>query len=183
MNIITYSLLIAAVFILVAALSRLVLYPHNFSPIIGMAVFGGAMIADKKLAFALPLFAMLLSDILFQVSGIAEGFWGWGQAVGYGILGLITVISFNLKKITVLNVAGFSILSSVIFFLLSNSSFFVIDNTIYHTYPQTFGGYLSCLAAGLPFLKTGVVADLIYSGILFGSYFLIQKYALRKVVA
>ena len=175
--------IIAVLMILAAALSRLILYPHNFSPIIGMALFGGAVVKDKKLAFALPLLAMFLSDVLFQVFNIAQGFWGWGQLLNYGILALITIIGFSLKKINVLNIAGYSIASSLIFFFLSNSVFFITDNPIYHTYSQNVSGYFNCLAGGLPFLKTGVLADLVYSTILFGSYYLMERHVFSKAVA
>ncbi len=174
------TLIIAVLLIVIAALSRVILYPHNFSPIIGMAIFSGAVIKDRRLAFALPILSMFLSDVIFEVSGIADGFWGWGQLVGYGILALITVIAFSMKKINVLSVAGYSIGSSLLFFFLSNSAFFVFDNPIYHTYTQDFKGYIDTLIGGLPFLKTGVIADLAYSTVLFGTYFLVKHYALNK---
>ncbi len=168
------NLLLAGILILAAAISRVVLYPDNFSPIIGMALFGGAIIKDKRFAFLLPIVAMLVSDIMFEASGIAKGFWGWGQLVGYGILAIITVFGFRLKKINPVNVIGFSLVSSVIFFVLSNLSFFLIDNRMHHTYPNNFAGLTNCFVAALPFFKAHV--DLIYSGILFGSYYLINTY-------
>jgi len=116
----TSTLIIAVLLIVIAALSRVILYPHNFSPIIGMAIFAGAIIKDKRLAFALPILSMFLSDVIFEVSGIADGFWGWGQLVGYGILALITVIPFIMKTINVVSVAGYSIGSSLLFSFLSN---------------------------------------------------------------
>ena len=138
----TYSsVIIASILVLLAAISRVAMYPDNFSPMIGMAIFGGAVIKDKRMAFALPLFAMLLSDIMFEVFDIAQGFWGLGQLIGYGIFALITMIAFNLKKFSVLNIAGYSIMSSVIFFVLSNGSFFFIDNPVYHTYTQDLNGF------------------------------------------
>ena len=176
----TNTLIIAALLIVVAALSRVFMYPHNFSPMIGMAIFAGAVINDRRLAFALPLLAMFLSDVLFEVFNIAPGFWGWGQLVGYGILALITVIAFSMKKISVLKIAGYSVGSSLLFFFLSNSAFFVFDNPIYHLYPQNFTGYVASLVAGIPFLKTGMIADLVYSAVLFGSYYLVQHYAFNK---
>jgi hypothetical protein len=179
----TSTLISAVLLILIAALSRVILYPDNFSPIIGMAIFAGAVISDKRLAFALPLFAMFLSDVIFEVSGIADGFWGWGQLVGYGILAMITVIAFSMKKINVFSVAGYSIGSSLIFFFLSNSAFFVFDNPVYHTYTQDISGYFAALAGGLPFLKTGIIADMVYSTVLFGTYFLVQHFAFSKKVA
>lgn len=179
----TTSIIIAALLILAAAISRVILYPNNFSPMIGMAIFGGAIIKDKRLAFALPIISMFLSDIMFEVFNVAQGFWGWGQLVGYGIFALITIIAFMLKKINVLTVAGYAVFSAVLFYLLSNTSYFLLDNHVYNTYPQTFDGYVKCLAAGLPFLKTGVMAALLYSGILFGAYYLYQNFAVKKAVA
>jgi hypothetical protein len=174
------SLIIAALLITAAALSRVLLYPDNFSPIIGMAIFAGAVIKDRRLAFALPILAMFLSDLLFELFQIAPGFWGWGQLVGYGILALITLIAFSMKKISILSVAGYSIASSLLFFFLSNSAFFVFDNPIYHLYSQDVSGYMASLVGGLPFLRTGIIADLVYSGVLFGAYQLMQKYAFHK---
>lgn len=179
----TFTLIIAIVLIVLAALSRVLMYPDNFSPIIGMAIFAGAVVKDRRLAFALPILAMFLSDVLFEVFNVAPGFWGWGQLVGYAILALITVVAFSMKKINVLTVAGYSIGASLLFFLLSNSAFFIFDNPIYNLYPQNFTGYIASLVGGLPFLKTGILADLVYSAILFGTYYLVQYYALKKVKA
>lgn len=172
------NVILAVILVLAAAISRVVLYPHNFSPIIGMALFGGAVIKDKRFAFVLPLFAMFISDCMFEFSGIAPGFWGWGQLVGYSILALITIIGFNLKKVNVVNVLVYSLMSSVIFFVLSNLSFFLIDNKIYHTYTNDFAGLKNCFVQALPFFKWHV--DLIYSTILFGTYYLVTNFAFNK---
>lgn len=172
------NLILAIILILAAAISRVVMYPDNFSPIIGMALFGGAMIKDKRFAFVLPIFAMFLSDLMFQVSGIAIGFWGWGQLVGYGILALITVFAFRLKKVNPVNLVAFSLASSIIFFVLSNLSFFLIDNRIYHTYTQDLAGLKNCFIQAIPFFN--YKADLVYTGLLFGTYYLITHYAFAK---
>ena len=176
-----HMFLVAILIILAAALSRLVLYPLNFSPVIAMAIFGGSVIKDKKYAFALPLLAMFLSDLLFEVLNIAPGFWGWGQLIQYSIFALITIVSFNLKKLNVLNVALFTVTGTLLFFLLSNSIFFFVDNNIYHLYSQDVNGYFNCLTAGIPFLKNSLIADLTYSALFFGSYYLLQKYAFKKI--
>ncbi len=176
-------LIIAILMILAAAFSRLALYPYNFSPIIGMAVFSGAVIKDKRLAFAMPILAMFLSDVLFELFKVAPGFWGWGQLVGYAILALITVIAFSMKKINIISVAGYSIGASILFFFLSNSSFFVFDNPIYHTYPQSLSGYFDALIGGLPFLWKSIPTDLAYCAILFGGYYLMEKKVFSEVKA
>lgn len=177
----TTLLLIVVGMILAAAISRVAFYPITYSPVIAMALFGGAVIKDKKWAFALPLLAMFLSDFLFEVSGIAVGFWGWGQLVGYGILGMITVVGFRIKKINLPVVAGFSILSTLLFFFLSNSSVWLLDSSL--TYARSFSGWMSCLAAGIPFLKNDLLTNLVYSAVFFGGYVLLQKYAFKNAVA
>jgi hypothetical protein len=96
---------------------------------------------------------------------------------------LITVIAFNLKKINVINVAGYAILSSVIFFILSNLAFFILDNPVYHTYTQDAAGFINCYVAALPFFRTSLVADLVYSGLLFGIYSLAQQVVFKKAIA
>jgi hypothetical protein len=176
----TSTIILAVILILAAAISRVIMYPDNFSPIIGMAIFAGAVIKDKRLAFVLPIVSMFLSDIMFEVFNIAPGFWGWGQLVGYGILALITFFAFNLKKINVVSVVGFSIASSLIFFILSNLSFFILDNPVYHTYSSDASGFLQCYIQALPFLKISLVADLVYSGVLFGAYYLVNHYVIKK---
>lgn len=179
----TSLLIIAILMILAAAISRLVLYPNNLSPMIGMALFGGAVIKDKKLAFAMPLIAMFLSDVMFQVFHVAQGFWGWWQLLNYGALALITVIGFFLKKISVVNVAAFSVLSTILFYLLSNTIAYFVDLQQYHLYATNFSGYIDCMRAGIPFMLRGLWVDLMYCAILFGGYYLMEKEVFSKAVS
>ncbi len=177
-------IIIATLLVVASAMSRLVLYPYNFSPMIAMALFGGAVIKDKKYAIALPLFAMLLSDVLFEVLHIAVGFWGWGQLIGYGIMIGITFLGSFIRKINVVSVGATTLLSSLIFFFLSNSSVFFLEGNYNPTYASDFSGYINCLAAGLPFLKNSLIADLTFSAILFGAYYIsmqnVKQVALAK---
>ncbi|MEO5967853.1 MAG: DUF6580 family putative transport protein [Ferruginibacter sp.] len=164
--------------IFLAVIIRVLLYPFNFSPIIAIALFSGAVIKDKKIAFLLPLLAMFLSDVIFEVFNIAEGFWGWGQLVGYAILIGITFIGSFINKINVPKVAGFSILSSIVFFLLSNSSVWLLYSGMYE---NSFSGLVACIAAGVPFLKINLIADLVYSGLFFGTYELIRRNSFNSI--
>ena len=161
--------------IFLAVIIRVLLYPFNFSPIIAIALFSGAVIKDKKIAFLLPLLAMFLSDVIFEVFNIAEGFWGWGQLVGYAILIAITFLGSFINKINFPKVAGFSIASSLIFFLLSNASVWLLYSGMYE---NSFSGLVSCIAAGVPFLKINLVADLVYSGLFFGTYEFVRRNSL-----
>jgi hypothetical protein len=167
--------------ILFSAFIRVGLYPRNFSPMIALALFGGSVIGDKKFSFALPILAMFLSDLLFEIFNVANGFWGWGQLVNYGLLALITVLGFSLKKINVVNVVGYAVASAVLFFLLSNASVWVFDNGQY--YARSFSGLIDCIVRGLPFLQNGLAADVFYSAVFFGGYVFVRKYLTQKSIA
>ena len=55
--------LLLTALIVIAALTRLLPHPPNFSPIEAMALFGGAYFASRKWALLVPLAALLLSDL------------------------------------------------------------------------------------------------------------------------
>jgi hypothetical protein len=173
------TILIGLLMILAAAFLRVILYSYNiyFSPVIAMALFAGAVVKEKKFAFALPLLAMFVSDLLFEVLSIDAGFWGWSQLVNYGALILITLLGFTLKKTSALNVASYSIFSTLIFFLISNSAVWALDNT---TYANDFSGLVDSIAAGIPFLRNNLFADLFYCTVLFGGKALVEKYSVSR---
>ena len=166
--------------------------PYGFAPQMAMALFGGAMIKDKRLAFLLPLISMFISDVLYQVlytNGLTEikGFYG-GQWVNYILIASITLFGFLLKKITALRVFAFSISGSIIFFLLSNFSVWAGGGGFGR--PKTFDGLMMCYYDGLAFLRDyGLVkgfygnlffGDLFFCTLLFGSYYLINRTVLQQ---
>ena len=66
-------LLTLLVLIVVAALYRVVPgRPFGFAPQIAMALFAGAVIKDRKFAFALPLFSMILSDVIYELLNVLD---------------------------------------------------------------------------------------------------------------
>src|ERR1700712_5730810 len=78
---------------------------YGFAPQIAMAVFGGAVIKDKKLAFLLPLLSMFISDVLYEILyrngvGTIKGFYQ-GQVTNYVLFGAMTVFGFFIKKLRV----------------------------------------------------------------------------------
>ncbi len=161
--------------------------PFGFAPQIAMAIFGGAMIRDKKLAFVLPLLSMLISDILYQVlyiNGVTtiQGFYA-GQWINYILFAGLTVFGFLMKKINLRNVLGFSIGGSLLYFIISNFAVWIGGGGLGR--PLSFEGLLLCYGDALAFYRDyGLVngfagnfifGDLFFSGILFGSYYLLNK--------
>jgi hypothetical protein len=166
--------------IIIASLYRVMPRPYGFAPQIAMAIFGGAVIKDKRLAFLLPLLSMFISDALYEllfINGIGniQGFYE-GQLTNYILFGVITVFGFFIKKITVSRILIASLAAPTAFFILSN--FFVwLSNsaTAGLQRPKTFSGLLMCYNDGLPFYPWSVASTVIFCAILFGGYYLFSK--------
>jgi hypothetical protein len=174
------NIFIGAALIIFAAVLKAVTFPASFNPIIAISLFSGVVISDKKLAFLMPLLAMFVSDIILEVFNIAPGFYGMGQIGNYISLMLVTVLGFGIKKVNAVNVVGFSLASSLLFFLLSNTNVFFFDTIAYE---KSISGYMTCLAAGIPFIKNGLITDLFFSAVLFGSYQLLYKGQSKKIIS
>lgn len=155
--------------------------PFGFAPQIAMAIFGGAVIKDKKLAFLLPLLSMFLSDAFYEVlyrNGIGniKGFYD-GQITNYILFATMTVFGFFIKKLNVTRILLASLAAPVTFFILSN--FFVWLSSspdAGYSRPKTFSGLLMCYNDGLPFLYPwSILSTMLFSAILFGGYYLYFK--------
>lgn len=164
----------------------------GFAPQIAMAIFGAAVIKDKKLAFFLPLLSMLLSDVFIEIlyrNGLMNygGFWSGqtfydGQVFNYILLAGLTLVGFWARNLNWARIAVATITAPVIFFLLSN--LFVWIGGAGYSRPHTFSGLILCYEDGLPFLRTSIMYTAMFSAILFGGYFLVQRFVIpRKQLA
>ncbi|MEP6582707.1 MAG: DUF6580 family putative transport protein [Ginsengibacter sp.] len=158
--------------------------PYGFAPQIAMAIFGGAIIKDKKFAFLLPLLSMFISDALYEIlfrNGVGNmpGFYE-GQLTNYILFTSLTVFGFFVKNFNIGRIALASIAAPTTFFILSNFLVWLSNSPLAGlSRPKTFNGLLLCLSDGLPFYPWSVAATFIFSAILFGSYYLLTKPSLR----
>lgn len=161
------------VLILVAAFSRIIPHPHNFTPVGGIAVFGSYFLGRKIWAFLVPLFSLWLSDLFInniiypiQYPQYYEGFTLFGSFWVYGSFLLMIPIAWGLLStftLPRLALTGFSTAS--LFFLVTNFGSW-LNNPIY---PQNFSGLLTSYIAGLPFFQNTLLGDICYLVILFGA--------------
>ena len=154
---------LAAVIVL-AALSRIIPHPPNFAPIAAIALFGGAVFTDRRLAYGVPIAAMLLSDLLLgfhqQMLLVYACFAAivWlGTRMGQG-RGAPQVLAATLG-------------GSVLFFVVTNLGVWALDGL----YPLTGQGLAACFVAAVPFFQNSLAANLLYAGLLFGGYALVQR--------
>lgn len=177
-----FLVLSAVLLIIAAAFTRLFPHPPNFTAIGAMAIFGGSVIKDKKVALLLPIAALLLSDVCLHLFTSTKGFYGTGQFFVYSAFLIITALAFFIKKRNVTNIAFASIWSSVIFFVVSNFGTWISSNF----YPKTFAGLGACFAAAVPFYKNeffgnfvlnSFMSTVFYSVILFSAYTIMERRA------
>jgi hypothetical protein len=161
--------------------------PEGFAPQMALALFGGAIIKDKKWAFALPLFSLFISDLLYQllyISGMTDrqGLYAY-QIPMYLCFAVITLFGFLLKKITFVKVAMFGTAGSILFFLLSN--LFVLLGGFGFARPRTLNGLMLCYNDALLFYRdyglfpgfygNALIGDLFFTALIFGGYYLVKK--------
>jgi hypothetical protein len=142
-----------------AALSRLVPHPYNFTPICAMSLFAGAYLANARLALAIPLLAMLLSDAIL-------GFHGTMPFV-YAAFALVALIGIGLQKHrSTLPVLAATLSGSVLFFVITNFGVWAVSGM----YSYTWQGLATCYVAAVPFFHYTLLGDLFYVAALFGSF-------------
>lgn len=169
--------------IFLAAFSRLIPHMPNFSPLGAIGLFGTAYFTKKWQAILIPIAATWLSDLFInnviyvsyypKFTWLYEGFyWQYGSYLLITLAGLLIF-----KKVNPLRIIFGALTSTTIFFLISNLGCFANNPT----YPQNFGGLMTCYVAGIPFLKGTGMGDLFYSGVLFGLFALLQqKYSVLR---
>lgn len=160
--------------IIAGAFFRFIPHWPNFTPIAAMALFGGAYLGRKHLAFIIPFAAMFFSDL---VLGFHKDMWAVYIAFGMTVM-IGTMMRQNVKFIKVVSA---SVVSSVIFFLLTNFAVWLSSPF----YPPTFAGLIQSYVAGLAFFNNGalgisffvneIAGALFYNGIFFGAYALAKS--------
>jgi hypothetical protein len=159
--------------ILVAAFLRLLPHWPNFTPIAAMALFAGTYFDRKQYAFAIPIAAMFISDLIIGLHANMPAVY-----LGFAITVLIG-LSIR-KKVNVGSVILASLSSSVIFFLVTNFAAWLSSPF----YPQTAAGLAECYMAGLIFFRdttygfsfflNDLFGTVFFSAVFYGSFYLAQ---------
>ena len=167
--------LMLAALIFIAALTRVIPHPPNFSPIEAVALFGGAYFAKRGWALIVPLAAMFASDL---VLGLVNGgiYWSYFASAGYllvyACIALSTVLGFGLRgKVGAGRVLAYSLAGSMLFFVVTNFGAWLSDPF----YPKTAAGLIAAYVAGVPFFQWTVLGTLFYSALLFGGFELLRS--------
>ena len=154
-----YRSLLALALIVLAAAWRVAPHPWNFTPVGAMALFSGAVLKNRRLAFIFPLLVLFLGDIFI-------GFHKLIPIVYTSFLINVAIGLFLRHRRTVSRVAAATSLGAIQFFLFTNFGVWWLAGF----YPKTATGLAACYAAGIPFFWNTLAGDVVYSALLFGGF-------------
>ncbi len=161
----TRTTLVVALIVL-AALSRLIPHPPNFTPIEAIGLFAGAYLADRRMAFLVPLLAMALSDLVLGLHS--------GMAVIYGLIAFNVWLGLHLgPRPRAMRVVGYGFLAACVFFIVSNFATWASGGGL--NYTPDAAGLIACYVMALPFFANTLAGMAVYSLVLFGGAALVTR--------
>jgi hypothetical protein len=156
--------LLLTVLIVLVSLSNIFLSDiPNFSPIASVALFSGFYFSNKKLALVIPIFCILISDLIIGFHSLM-----WAVYLSFS---LIVILGFFMKTASPKNVILNSIFSAILFFLITNFAVWIVGSF----YSNDISGLTLCFYMGLPFFKYTLLSSVIFSTILFGGLEVINQ--------
>ena len=159
--------LLALTIILLAAALRVAPHPWNFTPVGAMALFSGALVRDRRLAYAFPLAALFAGDVFVGFYKVPV------MLIVYASFLLSVLIGRFLEgRRTITRIAGATLLGSIQFFLITNFAAWWLLGS----YPKTAAGLANCYAAGLPLFWNTLGGDAFYSALFFGAFALAEHF-------
>jgi hypothetical protein len=140
-----------------AVASKFIPHPVNFAPIGAIALFAGAHFHSSRNAFAVPLAALLIGDLISGLHPLIP--------LVYGCFALNVVLGFWIKRHqSTARVITATLTGAVVFFVVTNFGSWIA----FDTFPKTAPGLLACYAAGLPYFINSLLGDFFYVAVLFG---------------
>jgi hypothetical protein len=163
-EILFYRTLLALTLIALAAILRIAPHPWNFTPIGAMALFSGAILQDRRLAFLFPLCALFAGDAFV-------GFYKIIPVIYISFLVNVVIGLWLREGRTIANISLATLLGAIQFFLVSNFAVWRFMNT----YPHNSSGLLVCYVAGIPYFWNTLAGDAFYATLFFGVFALAER--------
>jgi hypothetical protein len=151
--------------ILAAAATRLLPHPANFTPLLAIALFGGARLDDRRAGFAVPVVAMLLSDLGLELID-GRGLHALMPVVYAAMMACVLIGTFLRARPGVEWILAASVGASVLFSIVTNFAVWAMGTL----YPRTAAGLVECYLAALPFFRNTLLSTVFYAGALFAGH-------------
>ncbi len=150
--------------IVLLAMARLLPHPPNFTPILGMAVFSGAIISRRLIAYLIPLAAMFLSDLYLGLHSSIP-------IIYFSLAVCVLIGTFIKARVTILNSFLSISLGVLVFFLITNFMVWYGSGM----YEYSISGLMTCYFMGLPFVQNTFISSILYGMGAFLIYDIINK--------
>lgn len=121
-----------------------------------------------RYSIAVPLFIMLISDLIIGNTNIFIFTWSAYLVIGY--VGYLSHLKDFSRKAKILEAAGFGVIASLWFYLWTNFGVWFLGDE--GMYPKTFTGLIESYWYGLPFLKSNLLGNLFFVPL---SFFIVEK--------
>ena len=157
-------ILLGLMIVAVLSLSRLIPHPPNFTPILGMAVFSGAIFGKRYMSYLIPIAAMLLSDLYL-------GFHASMPVIYFSIAVCVLIGTTIETRVSILNSFLSISLGVVFFFLITNFMVWYGSGM----YELSISGLMTCYLMGLPFLQNTFISSILYGMGAFLIYDILNK--------
>ena len=139
-------------------LARVIPHPPNFTPVLGMAIFAPFLFRDLFVAIALPLAAMVVSNLILGFH--SPMFWVFLS------IALITCGAHWAKMYapTLMKTASLVVAGTFSFFIITNFAVWAMGGL----YPMPIEGLMACYMAGIPFYGNPLLSTALFSALFFG---------------
>jgi hypothetical protein len=136
----------------------------NFTAIGAISLFAGYFFRPRIAAFLMPLAVMIVSNLCLQ-------HYNNFPQMGIVYVALLLPVAFGLllrRNLKAWSVVTGALATSITFFVITNFA----EWAFYDLYPHNASGLVAGYVAALPFFRNTVLSDLLFSGLIFGSYWL-----------
>jgi hypothetical protein len=142
-------------------------YPWNFSPVMAVTMFLGAVLPDRRWSFALPLLMLLVRDFgIWALSGRFDWAFSPSTPVIYACFAAAAAAGLFLRpRRSMLTAFPMAILAETVFFLVTNFAVWCGNEGL--NYPATMTGLGLCYMAGIPFFGRSLLSTSLFSLVLF----------------
>jgi hypothetical protein len=162
-SVIVRTAVVLAMIVLAAAL-RVAPHPWNLTPVGAMALFSGAVVRDRRLAFLVPLLALFVGDLFIGFHKLIP--------IVYASFLVNVALGFWMRdRRTTPRIAALTLVGAIQFFLITNFGVWAFLGS----FPRAAAGLLACYVVGLPLFWNTLAGDAVYAALLFGGFAFVER--------
>ncbi len=151
----------------------------NVTPVGAIAIFGGCYFSSRWKAFLIPLLALWISDLLLNRMYYSDqwSFFSTEMFWTYGSFAVMVILGTFVKKVNFLTVGLAGIGAALAHWLITDIGVWIggVDVTTGLPFTKDWSGLTKCLGLAVPFLRNMAIGNLVFCGVLFGSFEWMQR--------